>query len=204
MKFQIIVADPPWGAFKDSLKMNDIKRGASDNYNTLTTKQISNLLIKDITDPNGALLALWIPSSLLQDGLDVMKLWGFNHKQTYVWVKIKKNILLSSKPNQLLSFGMGRLMRQTHELCLIGINNKNIYKLLKNKSQRSVCFAQNTKHSTKPEDLQDSLDEMFPDCSKIELFSRRQRPNWICIGNESPTTVGEDINVSVNSLKDEV
>ena len=48
-------------------------------------------------------------------------------------------------------------------------------------------------HSQKPEQLQDSLDLMFPQWNKLELFCRRDRLNWDCIGNECPSTTGEDI-----------
>jgi len=232
MKFSVIVADCPWN-FKDSLKMSDVKRGASDNYSVMSIEQIMSIPVKDIVSDDGALLALWVPSSLLQEGLDVMKAWGFTHKQTYVWVKIKKDPFLRFKDwivksvlkhpqilyddfaykrainsiisslknlsiNEMLGFGMGRLFRQTHEICLIGTSNNKIYKLLKNKSQRSVSVAQNLKHSSKPEDLQDSLDLMFPDSKKLEMFARRVRPGWECIGNE--VCNGEDINTSISKL----
>ena len=98
-KFQVIVADPPW-SFSDSLNMSDVARSAKANYNTMTIGQIKDLKVKEITSPDGAILALWVPSSLLQEGLDVMKAWGFKHKQTYIWVKTKKQpflILLKSK-----------------------------------------------------------------------------------------------------------
>jgi N6-adenosine-specific RNA methylase IME4 len=230
--FNVLCVDVPW-SFSDQLKMSDIARGAAANYSTMTIDNVKTLPIKSLADPEGAILALWTPSSLLQEGLDVMKSWGFHQKQVNVWVKSKKdpfaslckNILKQAKKsnqltlkelqsilqdsyqnydyNSLLSFNMGRLFRQTHELCLIGINNSKIYKHLKNKSQRSVSFGENLKHSAKPEHLQDSLDLMFPDSSikKIEIFARRQRPNWLCVGNESPMTHGEDIFVSANKLQ---
>ena len=232
MKYNIIVSDPPW-SFKDSLTMSDVKRGAKANYNTMTVKKIASIPVKDIVSPDGAMLALWVPSSLLQQGLDVMNAWGFTHKQTYVWVKVKKEpffnfrkwivksilkhpqimydefaykraikaIIDSLKlftPNEMLAFGMGRLFRQTHEICLIGTNNNKIYKLLKNRSQRSISIAENLKHSAKPEDLQDSLDLMFPNTTKLEMFARRVRPGWECIGNE--VCNGEDIYVSISKL----
>lgn len=228
MKFKVIVADCPWD-FSDSLKMSDVKRGARANYSTMTLQEIKDIPVKDYIDDDGAILALWVPSSLLQDGLDVMKSWGFTHKQTYVWVKIKKepfkntfksifknmldgiNLLtkksllkvLNDKTkefniNTILSFGMGRLFRQTHEICLIGTSNNKIYKSLQNKSQRSVCFAQNLKHSAKPEDLQNSLELMFPNSNLLELFARRIRKNWTCLGNEICN--GEDINISLSKL----
>lgn len=238
-KFQIIVADPAW-SFKDSLKMSDVARGAAANYSTMTNSEILQMPIKDYVDPNGALLALWVPSSILQTGLDVMKTWGFTHKQTYVWVKVKNNPLYeitgiflnfwkkSVKPlgkfsekeyrtliknssqmiemiakgqkfiQNTLAFGMGRLFRQTHEICLIGTNNNKIYKLLENRSQRSISFGENLKHSAKPEHLQDSLELMFPKAQKLELFARRLRPGWTCLGNE--VCNGEDIYVSLSKL----
>lgn len=240
-KFDVIVADPPW-SFKDSLKMSDVPRGALANYSTMTMQQIKAMPVQGYCNPDGAVLCLWVPSSLLQDGLDTMKAWGFEHKQTYIWVKTKVDPLLevrdilfkfwrnSMRPlnkftpkafkkaaqtstevldiinfvkgkefmQKMLSFGMGRLFRQTHEICLIGTNNSKIYKQLENKSQRSVCFAENLRHSAKPECLQDSLEIMFPKARKLELFARRIRPGWTCLGNE--VCNGEDIYVSLSKL----
>lgn len=227
-KYSIIVADPCW-SFSDKLKMSDTPRGAEDNYNTLSVNDIKNLKIKELSDPDGAILALWVPSSLLFHGLEVMQAWGFEHKQTYIWIKTKKDIFKEFKSlvssflkqplkrlkniqeiekkldnkdfiNTVTSFGMGRLFRQCHEICLIGINNKKIYKKLKNKSQRSVCFDINFKHSQKPELLQDSLEKMFPNEKYLELFARRQKSGWLCIGNECSTTFGEDIRISIENL----
>jgi N6-adenosine-specific RNA methylase IME4 len=225
-KFSIVVADPPY-SFSDKISMSSVARGAAANYDTMTISQIKALPVKDIVDPTGAILALWVPSSLLQEGLDTMNAWGFSHKQTYIWVKTKKQPLevlirevknivkvqdLKSLKNKLvtacktfmvsdcLSFFMGRLFRNCHEICLIGTSNNKIYKSLKNKSQRTVSLAPNLKHSAKPEHLQDSLDIMFPSKSinKIEIFARRQRPGWLCLGNEICN--GEDIRDSLAKL----
>jgi N6-adenosine-specific RNA methylase IME4 len=233
MKYDVIVADPAW-SFKDSLKMSDVARGASSNYATMTISDIKRLPVKDVCNPAGAVLCLWVPSSLLQEGLDTMQAWGFKHKQTYIWVKTKKEpldffrkaILAVRKQPEVaydkyaymriiksiadaclpagkdlfksLAFGMGRLFRQTHEICLIGTNSNGIYKQLENKSQRSVCFAENLKHSAKPEDLQNSLEIMFPKAHKLELFARRARPDWTCLGNEID---GDDIRDAIIKLK---
>jgi N6-adenosine-specific RNA methylase IME4 len=229
-KFRVIVADPPW-KFSDKLKMSDVARGAAANYSVMTISDIKQLPVNDLADSSGAVLALWVPSSLLQEGLDTMKAWSFAHKQTYVWVKTKKSttltreirkgvfelakkvgrkaLKLDGKPMTfrdfdfimdatMLAFGMGRLFRQTHEICLIGTSNNKIYKSLANKSQRSVCFAENLKHSAKPEHLQDSLDIMFPKGNKLELFARRDRSGWTCLGNE--VCNGEDIRISLSKL----
>src|SRR5690606_1188694 len=169
-----------------------------------------------LVDPEGAILALWVPSSLLEFGMELMKHYGFQQKQTYIWHKtklkplkdLKKTIIksLTSALNSNIltkdlikdsvnnccdefennfsdninSFYMGRLFRQTHEICLIGINNNNIYKKLNNKSQRSVSSMPNLKHSQKPDNLQKSLEVMFPNNNYLEIFARRQLDGWVC------------------------
>lgn len=232
-KFRVIVADPPW-KFLDTLTMSDVKRGAQANYDVMTNSDIRELPMKQFISPTGSLLALWVPGSLLQDGMDTMKAWGFEQKQTYVWDKTRKEATIALRKSftklvrktlkegnwdafqyteiknlfieaaskfplvDMLAFGMGRLFRQTHEICLIGTSDNQIYQHLKNKSQRSVCLAPNLGHSSKPEDLQDSLDLMFPRGKKLELFARRHRPGWVCLGNEICN--GEDIRVSLTKL----
>ena len=206
IKFSAIVTDCPW-SFDDKLKQSEVKRGAEANYSVMNIANIKKLPIADLADSSGALLALWVPSALLQEGLDVFKAWGFLHRQTYVWVKTKKKIPSKiNNINDVLTMNLGRLFRQTHEICLLGINNTGIYKKLKNKSQRSVSLAENIKHSAKPENLQNSLDLMFPSSeenpiNKLELFARRQRKGYFCLGNENKMTEKEDIFTSIDKLK---
>jgi N6-adenosine-specific RNA methylase IME4 len=207
MKFQLIVIDPPWQP-QDKLTHSEVARGAEANYSTMSNADIAALTVKELADPEGCLLALWCLGSMLQEGMDVMKSYGFIQKQVYVWAKTLKEPLKAthdkmkaSELTNVLGFGMGRLFRQSHEICLIGINTTAIYKKLENKSQRSVAFACNDEHSHKPETLQDSLELMFPSVSaKLELFARRERSGWICRGNECPSSMGEDIRVSIQNL----
>lgn len=229
IKFNVIVSDPPW-FLKDRLKQSNVKRGAEANYSTMKTSEIESIPILDITADN-AVLALWVPSSILADGLAVMHKWGFVHKQSWIWIKVKNNPLkhlskflkkqlISSKIgtiddmiseytetywyDHLLSFGMGRISRNVHEIALIGTRGK-INKEIKNKSQRTVFFDKNyiKKHSQKSEILQDRLDLIFSnsELKRLEMFGRRLRENYTVIGNESPSCMGEDILDSITRLK---
>lgn len=226
MKFRVVCSDPPW-SFSDSLTMSETKRGASSVYDTMSIEDLKSLPVKDIVEDDAVLL-LWCPSSLIQTGLDVMKAWGFRQTQTHIWVKTKQfhlkdlftsinkwlksdnkltsieDIIKQFALDGVLAFGMGRLFRQTHELVLVGVRGK-IYNHLVNKSQRSVHFYQATKHSTKPDTLQLMLEEMFPgvENKKLEMFARRVLPGWECVGLESPSTLGEDIRVSIERLKNQ-
>jgi N6-adenosine-specific RNA methylase IME4 len=230
MKYDLIVSDPPW-SFDDGLRMSTVKRSAEANYAVLDIKAIKQLKVSEIAAEN-AVLALWVPSSLLQEGLDTMKAWGFRQTQTHIWVKIKNEPLFSliklfvkkakSQVNpetispgslrkilqesisgfsldNILAFGMGRLFRQTHEICLLGVRGK-AYENLSNKAQRSVHFDTNKKHSAKPEILQDRLEKMYPKATKLEMFARRSRADWTCVGLECPDTIGEDIRDSLDRL----
>lgn len=199
MNFNVIVADPPWG-FNDSLKAmkSGVRRSAVSQYNTMTFGQICALPVGDLVDQNGCLLALWVPSSMLVHGLDVMHAWGFSHKQTFVWVKLKKKYAKESDLNNATRVGMGRLFRQSHEIALIGTSGRSIYPLLDDHSQRSVAFDLNVGHSIKPQTLQLRLEKMFPTSNRLELFSRRTRPGWTCIGDAID---GKDITQAIQELK---
>ena len=239
MKFRVIIADPMW-AFDDKLTMSDVKRGAASNYPVLDVAGIKALQVEQLAEDD-AVLALWVPCSILQDGLDVMKAWGFRQVQEWVWVKLttdggdttslrlsadgglvlgrdalrraldgkvrKSDVLQRSDDGDVvtrlpLAFGMGRLARASKEVLLIGARGR-IYQHLKNRSQRDVFFAPAGKHSEKPEAPQDMLDLMFPEGNRLELFARRQRASaltWLCVGNEAPSTMGEDIRDTLNEL----
>ena len=95
---------------------------------------------------------------------------------------------------------MGHCFRQTHELALIGTRGKYT-QILQNRSQRSVHISPSlSKHSEKTEELQNRLDIMFPNETKLEMFARRERPGYTCVGWESPSTIKEDIRDSIERL----
>ena len=198
MKYQVIVADPAWG-FNDNLKQmkRPVKRAASAQYKVMTLAQITALPVSHLADPTGCLLALWVPGSMLTQGLEVMKAWGFKHKQVFVWIKLKKDHAKEPDPNNSTRVGMGRLFRQSHEIALIGTSGKSVYPWLEDHAQRSVAFDLNAGHSTKPPTLQNRLDKMFPNTQRLELFARRQRKGWITLGDAID---GQDLNQTIQDL----
>ncbi len=142
----------------------------------------------------------------LEDVTDSMRKYWKNLKNMHQALPVVDEIVntivtmaSSVDMNTILSFNMGRLFRQTHEICLLGVKGK-VYSKLENKSQRSVCFDTPKKHSTKTEILQDRLDIMFPKGVKLEMFGRRERSGWTVVGNECPSSLGEDIFDSIKRL----
>lgn len=178
--FKVVVADPPW-LFSDKLKMSDVKRGADAHYRTLNLDDICALPVASWCDKD-ALLALWVPSSMLEDGMRVMREWGFVQKQVYTWVK--------QTINGNIAFGMGRQFRGATEHALIGTRGSP---KTSSKSERNVELSVTMPHSKKPEVLQERLERMYPVGPYLEMFARRARPGWICVGNEAPGYRGIDI-----------
>lgn len=165
--YKTIVADPPW-QFNDSLPGNT--RGAAKNYDTMPLDDVCAFQLPPIADD--ARLFLWRVSSMQDEALLVMKSWGFELKSEIVWVK--------TTVNKKLHFGMGRQVRNSHETCLIGVRGKP-ERL--SRSIRSVLFAPYEKHSKKPEKFYGLVERLSPG-PYLELFARRQRKGWTCMGDE--------------------
>ena len=211
-RFRLIVADPPW-LFADSLPKgeNKPKRGAAQQYAVLGVDALCALPVSEVAAAD-ALLALWCPGALLADGLKVMEAWGFTHKQVWPWLKVSKKCVIPEDDGELpynlkkevvhpgrMAFGMGRLGRGCSEVALVGSRGK-IQQHVKARNVRGVVFGPVSKHSAKPEQLQDKLERIIPGGLRLELFARRDRTPWICVGDEAPATIGEDIRDSMRWL----
>ena len=179
LMYKCVTADPPW-RFADKLG----KRGAEANYPCMSVEDLCKLELPPIADD--AILFLWRVSSMQEEALAVMHMWGFDLKAEMVWVKCKNGVIEPDDENDL-AFGMGHYTRAAHETCLIGTRGKAI-PLIKSKNLRSVFFAERGKHSEKPEKFYELVEKLATG-PYLELFARRHRPNWTCIGSELGTVL---------------
>lgn len=173
MKFNIILADPPW--LYNARNNSKTKFGSGMHiYNGMKPKEICDLSVSDIADENCALF-LWVTFPRLQEGLEVMKAWGFEYKTcAFTWVKTNKN---NDKP----FFGIGYYTKSNAELCLLGIKGK--MKPVSN-SVSQVIISHREEHSKKPAQVRDKIVELFGDLPRIELFARQTDSGWKSLGNE--------------------
>lgn len=185
-----LVADPPW-PFKDRLPGGG--RGAAKHYNLLSIEDICKFELPELADD--CRLFLWRVSSMQLEALQVCEAWGFNVKSEMVWVKTTYPLterdphtgqFTHTGHSLKLAFGMGRQVRNVHETCIIAVRGRP--ERLSN-SIPSVFFAQRGKHSAKPEEFFD-LVEMLSPGPYVELFARRERKGWLCLGNEIPQEAG--------------
>lgn len=169
--FQVAVADPPWH-FEDSLP--GPARGASKHYRTLSLDDIKRFPLPPIGE--NAWLFLWRVGAMVPEAYEVVKAWGFEVKSEIVWVKTVKG---TSGPAPL-RIGMGRTVRNSHETAIVA-KRGNPKRL--SASIPSVIFAPPTQHSAKPALFYDKVEE-FAEGPYVDIFARRYRYNWTCIGDE--------------------
>lgn len=179
MSARVLVADPPW-RFGDSLP--GPKRGAAKHYDTMTTEDICNLSLPPVA--YNAVLFLWRVSAMPEEALRVVRAWGFVAKSEIVWAKTTKRSGADVGSTKL-AFGMGRQVRMCHETCIIATRGKAPPR---SRSIRSVFFAPLGAHSAKPDAFYELVEAMH-EGPYTELFARRHRDGWTCLGNEIGTTL---------------
>lgn len=164
--YSMIYADPPWNY------MGEMAVG----YPCMSVQEICDMPIHDITTED-AVLFMWCSSSLLAEGLQVMKAWGFTFKTSAVW---DKNVM-----------GQGAYFRQAHEVLMIGIKGQ-IPEVPYGARPSSVLKFPRAEHSRKPIDLYQIIDGMYPELKKVELFCRGEpAEGWAGWGNECTWSPGK-------------
>lgn len=182
MRYEILYADPPWdykGQKQHNGKGKKDTGGAIEHYPTMTLKELKKLDIGSICAEN-CLLFMWSSSPHLDQAIDLMKAWGFSWATVgFVWDKQRVN--------------PGFYTMSQCELCLIGKRGK-IPKPRGARNIRQLVSELRGTHSTKPAEVRNRIELMFPSQSKLELFSRHVTPGWDIWGNEvqSNITIGEN------------
>lgn len=165
---RVLCADPPW-KFRD--KLPGPGRGADKHYPTLTVEELCAFQLPPLADD--CHLFLWRVSSMVEEAYRVVRAWGFVPKSEIVWLKRT----VDSKRH----FGMGRHVRAEHETAIIAVRGRP--KVI-DRSVRSTFEAVAERvHSRKPEEFYDLVERLCPG-PYAELFARRHRVGWACLGNE--------------------
>lgn len=87
-------------------------------------------------------------------------------------------------------FGMGRIVRGSHEICLIGVRGRAIDHVLSHSVRSAFETIENSEivaptgaHSEKPEAFYRLVETLFPG-PYFELHARRPRPGWTSAGHQ--------------------
>jgi N6-adenosine-specific RNA methylase IME4 len=179
-EYAVIYADPPWSW--DTYSEAGKDRTPENHYPLMDADAITSL---DVPAADTAVLFLWTTVPHLETALGVIKSWGFAYKSNIVWRKDR--------------IGTGYWSRNRHEHLLIATRGDIPAPIMGDQCE-SVIDAKVGKHSAKPEDFRDVIDNYYPGVTKLELFSRgAAAEGWDTWGNEAvgaSAGVGTSVNAS--------
>lgn len=171
MKYQVVLADPPWSFKTWSPK----GQGRAPKYSTMSLDKIAALPVAQIADDNCALFLWvlgWIPPRAIADVVDN---WGFIYKTVaFDWWKVTQDDLPRA--------AKGYYTRASSERCILA--TRGTVPVLPRRRPIQAIIANPTKHSKKPIEAYEKIERMYPDAKKIELFARAEREGWDSIGEE--------------------
>jgi N6-adenosine-specific RNA methylase IME4 len=186
--YRTIMADPPWlerGAGK-------IKRGADRHYSLMPTAEIRALPVREWAAAD-AHLYLWVTNNFLEDGLVVMRDWGFRYVTKIDWFKTPGEYddiddeLECDAADADLQVGLGQYFRGVTESCLFGVRGRTEYRTTvdgKRAQGRTGFHAPRARHSAKPEKFRRMV-ELVSHGPYLEMFARQPAPGWDSWGNEA-------------------
>lgn len=174
-KYGLISLDPPWGFSTYSKKDGAVpQRKATQHYETMTLKELAAMDVGSLAQKD-CVMCMWILDSMFVHALYLGKKYGFEYKGVvFVWNKLTK----TGKP----AMGMGYWSRKGAELCLLFTRGKP---KRFDRGVRQVISAPIREHSRKPDEARVSMERLFGDVTRIEMFSRCEADGWDQYGNET-------------------
>jgi N6-adenosine-specific RNA methylase IME4 len=164
-RYPLIYADPPWRYEHVETE----SRAIENQYPTMSLEEICSMPLSEITTDD-AILFMWTTSPKLEEGMRVVREWGFTYRTCMVWDKEK--------------IGMGYYARQQHEFLLIATKG-SIPVPPPNARPGSVVRVSRGEHSAKPVEFYEIIERMYPELPKLEMFCRSPREGWSVWGNQS-------------------
>ena len=175
-KYSVIVADPPW-----SFKNYKAAAHGAPQYPTMSVADMGKIPVLSWAKKD-CLLLLWCTWPHMESGIQLMKDWGFNYVTGFPWIKTIPN-------SGTIRCGIGFWTQSTSEFVIVARAGK--VSPPRTDKRRGLLVGEDrqfygpiNKHSAKPEDIQDWVENRF-EGPYLELFARRKRENWDCWGYDT-------------------
>jgi N6-adenosine-specific RNA methylase IME4 len=177
-KYNVIVMDPPWPYTSRRMVQDGGKKmaGIDDEYSTMSIDDMAKLPMQNVCAKN-CLLFMWVTGPKLEEAFKLIRAWNFKYSTVaFVWDK--------RVPNP------GFYSMSQCEYVLVAKQGKAPSRN-KGTNVRQFFSQTRTTHSTKPEEIQDMIEAQFDmkNINKVEIFARRFRKGWDCVGNELNGTI---------------
>lgn len=179
MRYQTLLADPPWAYRNEKTGGTHMISGASSHYPVMSMDELKAMPIKEIV-ADDAILILWVTWPQLPNGMDLIRAWGFEYVTGLPWIKVRSvsHSLWDGDVIKLNRMGLGFWVRGVSEVVCIA-KRGNVHP----PTDRYIGLLANCiKHSRKPESVYE-LAETFGG-PYLELFARSRRSGWDAFGNQ--------------------
>jgi N6-adenosine-specific RNA methylase IME4 len=170
-KYKTVVIDPPWNIRNDKPLQLPHSPFPCLPYSTMNIEEIQAFPINHFADDE-CLLFLWVITSTIRDGFDILQDWGFRFHHILTWDKGSGHAIWSPI--------MGRT-----EHCLLGYRG-NFRELTNNKMGVMQSLIKTTgvrKHSEKPARFYQLLRAWTPE-PRIDIFARNHHEGFDGWGDE--------------------
>ena len=176
-KYDVILVDPPWSYHGQQAKWG----AAAKFYETMTDDDLRAMPVSQMAHKTSVLFC-WATGPRLDFAIDLIRHWGFSYRgMPFVWVKTTR-----------LGVPMGArgvrpsIVKPTTEFVVAGsMTTKGRPMPLADESIQQVVMAPVTEHSRKPDLVNQRIERLYPDASRIELFARRPMDGWDVWGLET-------------------
>ena len=187
--FDLGYTDPPWRfanwSIGEMAKYGEkwAKRMGRSPYPVMATEDICKMPVGELFARDSIML-MWATYPKLEDGLQVMKAWGFEFKTVaFTWVKLN--------PSGVgWHFGLGYHTRQNPELILLGTRGNGLTRV--DNTIANLVIWPRGRHSAKPGIVRDKIVRLYGDVNRVEIFSRDVVPGWSRFGNEVVCSEGTE------------
>lgn len=167
-RYGVIYGDPGWKT--ETYSDKGLDRSADNFYTTESLDKIKALDVPSICAA-ATVLFMWVTVPHLEQGLEVVRHWGFTYKSMLTWDKE--------------TIGTGHWLRNQTEHLIIATKGKVVAPGDDQKIS-SLYRERKTEHSVKPDGIAAWIERLYPDIPKIELNRRGPaRPGWEAWGNEA-------------------
>jgi N6-adenosine-specific RNA methylase IME4 len=153
-KFLTLVADPPW-----DYEWLSVAGRAKPGYATMTHDELLDLDVAQWAEDN-CHLYLWTTNNFMTRAVELMRVWGFEHKTVLTWVKPR--------------WGLGSYFRNQTEHVLFGVRGE-----LRTRADNisTIIEAPVGEHSVKPDEFYDIVSRASH-LPAGELFQRTPRKGF--------------------------
>ena len=179
MRYQIIIADPPWdykGQTQHAGKKSSNTGGAALHYRTMSVADMLRTIDTQSFADKDCLLFMWATWPHLDQAIQLGHGWGFRYVHTpFLWDKGKLNpgFYTMTQTEPVLCFKRGKIPQPRGS-----------------RNERQVVRWPRGRHSEKPREVQDRIARMFPTQRKLEMFARERYAGWDAWGDEITDNIG--------------